>query len=156
MFRPIRIFDAPILAPQAMLWATEVFAKKSRFRYHAYDEAGSDLYPDLPIAVDHGESYMLVYLLGLIEPQSPNQKAILQGMARVRGYQDLVHVAYEPIREDPLGLSMVERISALNNIKKRLRHSIVVLADKAGLIKFDPSLECGNAEMVSRLSDTTP
>lgn len=155
MFRPLQIFDGPILDPNQFLYATETFAQRSLYRYQCYDTNGQDLHEDLPIAVDHGESYMLVYLLGLIKPARPNHKAILQGMARIRGYVDLIHTAYEPLRKDPLAMTAPERIAALNNLKRRLRHSIVILAGNAGLTPFEPNQEVDNAEMVQGFSDPT-
>jgi hypothetical protein len=148
MLRPLDLFDANfILTPRQLVTAVEAFSEESFYLYRGFGPEGEDLFPELPISVDHGESYHLIYIYGLIHGHRPG-KVLLQGLARVRGFKDLIHVAFEPLSKPPTQMPPQERIQSLNNLKKRLRHSIILLAQNAGLEPFNPSVEVNHVKVL--------
>jgi hypothetical protein len=153
MLRTSDIFDGPILTPEQFLKAAETFAFESLYLYKGFDAEEHDLFPELPIVADPVFAN-LVYIYGLIHGSRPG-KVLLQGMSRVRGFKDAIHVAFEPLSKRPGIMSIEERHQSLSGIKRRLRHSIIVLAQRSGLEPFDPNIEVNYAEVLPGIQDST-
>ena len=132
MYRSLDVFDSPVLAPETYLGLIDLVSTQTNYFYRCYDYEGKDLFPDLPLCLDHGESFHLVFLVGLVNGNRPG-KVLLQGVAKVAGFKDIIFAAFEPLSDVPTSLEPKERLKAMNNLRKRLRHSVVVLAERANL-----------------------
>jgi hypothetical protein len=153
MYNPIDLFDHQILTPMQFLEYAEDFSHRSLYLYDVYDKEGADLYPDLPISVHHAFSN-LVYIYGMIHGARP-KKVLIQGISRVRGFKDVVWAASEAIPMPLDKISHRDKEQVLANLRKRLRHSIIVLAKNAGLEPYYPTIEVHDeTPVLSPLSST--
>jgi len=132
LYRSLDVFDSPVLAPEIYLNLIDLISTETNYFYRCFDFEGKDLFPNLPLCLDHGESFHLVFLVGLVNGNRPG-KVLLQGVAKVAGFKDIIFAAFEPLSDVPASLEHRERLKAMNNLRKRLRHSVVVLAQKANL-----------------------
>jgi hypothetical protein len=153
MLKPPELFDGPIMDTNSFIRAVDAFSEGSSFFYHGWDLQGVDLYPKLPLCVESDQGGHLVWVLGLVLGNRPG-KALLVGVAKVRGFKSNVHSAFEVLPGIPASLSGEAQQNILKAIRKRMRNGVALLARKADLIAYNDSREYENG-LLSVLQNST-
>ena len=151
MFNSFDVFDGPVLTRDQFDEWLETFSFQSNYLYRNMSPDGADLYPKCPFFIDRTKRPM-IYIVGLVTAYKPG-RAILQGIARVKGYKPDVHRAFENIDIIPAQLEFRERKRLIDALRKRMDESILVLAENAGL-EDAPSHNRRHAHAVFSLSNT--
>lgn len=140
MLKPPDLFDGPIMDTASFIRAVDSFSEGSSFFYHGWDLQGIDLYPKLPLCVESDQGGHLVWIMGLVLGNRPG-KALLVGVAKVRGFKSNVHSAFEVLPGIPASLDKDTQQVVLRAIRKRMRNGVALLAKKADLIAYNDSRE---------------
>lgn len=143
MLQTSQLFDGPLLLLDEYLGLTEDFSARTGYYYKSMDAEKSDLYPEIPLAVETYFTHNVAYIFGLVQGDRPG-KCLLRGVVKVAGFRDVVHHAYEPILGVPATISAAERELLIKSLRRRLSRSVLVLADAAGLMRYSPLVEAGH------------
>ena len=150
VYRNLEFFDGPVLTQDEYVAWVEEFSNQTYHLYRGWGSDGSDLVADCPLFVDRPK-YHLVYIIGLCAAYKPG-KFVLQGTSRITGFKTTIHTAYEPLDVIPSTMGQRERQKALDALRKRLDHSVIILARNSGL---EPS-NYNSGDPYSRRPDVLP